>query len=128
MDSAYRAPYDVGKDSKIVLLTGAGASAFLGLKTLQNIADSVKISMKGDVGKVIQATWNSVQATSGRSATFEEVLGRLHFYRESAKLLAEDHIFTSTLGTVPTEIKTGHFERMWKNAIIESYKVLLVVS
>lgn len=125
MNSESRALYDVGQDSKIVLLTGAGASAFVGLPTLENIAKEIKTSLIGEVGEVIQKTWDSVSAFFGDGATFEQVLGRLQFYHESAKLLEEDDIFQEHFGTIPQNVRAGHFKRFWKNAIIGCYRALL---
>lgn len=113
---------------KVVLLTGAGASAYLGLRTLESIVDpkmGVRISLNARVSDIIQSTWIAVLASGGASSTFEELIGRLNTYLSCTKLMAGDHVFKTTLGPVPSHVMTGEFARIWEDALIECYGILL---
>lgn len=122
------APNPSEGEEAVILLTGAGASASLGLRTLESIVDpisGVRIPLDGKVSETIQSTWKKVKASKRREATFEEVIGQLNEYLQCANLMAHDHVFSSVLGQVPYQVATGEFAKTWEDALMECYGIML---
>lgn len=115
-------------EDAVILLVGSGASSCLGLPTLESIIDphiGVKLPLNSKVMNTIRQTWEMVPGLRGREATFEEVIAKLKSYSESATLLAKDQPFRSALANIPHQVNTGEFERIWKDCLIECYRILL---
>jgi SIR2-like domain len=122
------APNPPEEEEGVILLTGAGASAYLGLRTLESIVDpisGVRIPLNDKVSETIQSTWKKVKASKGRGATFEEVIGQLNEYLRCADLMAHDYVFNSVLGQVPYQVATGEFAKIWEDALMECYSIML---
>jgi hypothetical protein len=113
----------------VVVLAGCGASACLGLEALDGV-----IGPEGNFGQpiddrvreTINQTWGRVRAQGrGRTATFEALIDRLRTYARAAALMESDHVFQSKLGTVPDMVYTGMFKRMWDDALVHCFRIML---
>lgn len=110
----------------IVLLTGAGASGYLGLPTLNNMLAQSRIFLDDrESSRIIRETYNAIQCCQVRQATFEELIARLRDYRSIASRLRTDFLFRKELGAVLADVESGAFERKWNEALTECYRILL---
>ncbi len=111
----------------VMLLAGAGASAYLGLPALADLLQQAHVGPDSDVADRIRRTRNAVEANSARfaPAVFEEVIAQLKYYVETAVLLRTDSTFACELGSMPADVVTGVVEHKWNEALTECYRVLV---
>jgi hypothetical protein len=123
------APSPPEKSDTVVVLTGCGASRYLGLAVLDSIVGPEGrfcTPVDEQIEDTIRSTWMSVQAHGrGRAATFEELIHRLRTYARAAHMMQSDHVFRSELGTVPDKVYTGEFERVWEDALVQCFRIML---
>jgi hypothetical protein len=112
-----------------VVLTGCGASSYLGLEVLdgvQELEGSLCDPLDARIADTIRNTWLLVQARRrGRAATFEALIDQLRQYARAADLMERDHIFRSELGTVPDKVYSGAFKRVWEDALVHCFRIML---
>ncbi|KPA19578.1 hypothetical protein MHK_000199 [Candidatus Magnetomorum sp. HK-1] len=109
----------------IILLTGAGASAALGLKTLRGISYSPLDEESDKIRTIIQSIWNKVESNKRNEASFEDIIGQLKIYSEATELMMRDWVFKNEIGDVSINVKNGRVKRQWDDSIIACYKTVL---
>jgi len=128
-DSPISAPPPPDESDTVVVLAGCGASACLGLEALDGIIGpegNLSGAMDDSVRDTIRQTWGRVKAQGrGRAATFEALIDRLRTYTKAAALIESDHVFRSKLGTVPDTVYTGAFRRIWDDALVHCFRIML---
>lgn len=126
MNSGDNNALEVKYGQDFVLLVGAGASGYLGYPTLEMILRDPKLlDQNTEEGRIIQEARNVIEATKTRSAVFEELIAKLKEYQEIAFKLRTDFLFKKEIGQLPNDVNTGVFERIWKNALTECYRILI---
>jgi hypothetical protein len=112
----------------VVLLTGAGASRHIGLPTLDGVLNEASLTLSHqEIGELIWDLKKNIEAGRAASAVFEELVAALKFYLTVADLLKSDDLFTNRLGQLPHAASTGHFKRIWQQALTVCYRMLLDV-
>jgi hypothetical protein len=114
------------RHNTVILLAGAGSSCLLGLPTLDDILKRAALG-EDDVAARIRHTRESIQAESSRlrTAVFEDLIVRIKYYLEAAKMLRTDHTFRAEAGHLSYDVDNGHLERKFKNALTRCYRILI---
>jgi hypothetical protein len=112
----------------VILLTGAGSSALVGLKTLKSIVDGIQgvhVPLdSGDSGvELVKEAWKMVKGQEGEKATLESLLGRLKLYSQFADILRTDHVFSHELRVDPPYV--AQFKSKWENALAYCFRLML---
>lgn len=114
-------------DCRTVLLTGAGFSSLVGLKTLSTIINSLDVPLddtRPEI-KLVRDTWAVVKGQKGNNATLEDLLSRLKYYSDVADLIKGDHIFGEELKANLPHVISGQFKMKWENALAFCFKLML---
>ncbi|HWS53736.1 MAG TPA: hypothetical protein VN228_06410 [Pyrinomonadaceae bacterium] len=112
----------------IVLLTGAGASAYLGMPTLDEVLKGVELPLADEeVAALILKTRKSIEGNIHRisSAVFEEMIAKLKYYLQVTETLTADFTFRDELGSLPSVINSGSLAKKWKSALTRCYRLLI---
>jgi hypothetical protein len=118
---------------KVILLAGAGASAYLGVPALDQLLKRAilgidDISIDEEVVERIRRTSQMVVAAPPglrNKAVFEEVIVKLKEYWAISETLRTDSLFQHEFGQMPSEVGSGHLAGKWKAALTQCYRVLL---
>jgi hypothetical protein len=112
---------------RVVLLTGAGFSSLVGMKTLSTIIDGIQLPL-GDnrpEARLVRDTWAVVKGQKGNSTTLEDLLSRLKHYSEVADLIRNDHIFSEELRANLPHVISGQFKMTWENTLGYCFQIML---
>lgn len=116
----------LSKKERVILLCGAGASAFLGLPTLDDLLKRAVLG-NDEVATRIRSTRDAIEYAPNRfgKAVFEELIVKLREYLHLSQTLRIDATFKKEFGAIPTGVDNGEIERKWKQALTKCYRVLL---
>jgi hypothetical protein len=115
---------------RVVLLTGAGFSSLVGMKTLSTIISSidgvqVPLDYHEPEARLVKDTWAVVKGQRGNNATLEDLLSRLKYYSEVADLIRGDHIFSEELRANLPHVISGQFKMKWENTLGYCFQLML---
>ncbi len=110
----------------IVLLTGAGASGYFGLATLDELLGRTSIGFddKEIMGLLLEVT-RSIEAINPDRSIFEELISKLRYYLELTRTLKMDQTLIARIGVLPHSITTGTLENKWWKALTKCYRTLV---
>jgi hypothetical protein len=110
----------------IVLLSGAGASSYLGLLTLYKLLPLANLG-NNDVARRIKNTRDAIQAEpdQDRIVVFEDIIPRIRSYIDTAKRLRTDFAFRKELGSLLLDIDSGVFEKKWQDTLLRCRQILI---
>lgn len=112
----------------VVLLVGAGASAYLGYPTLDQALRSLELGPGDDPSvELILKTRRAIDFSLQRIsvAVFEELIAKLKYYLQITETLMTDSTFTGELGPLHYSVPTGTFARKWKDALTKCYRLFI---
>lgn len=115
------------KKYKIVLLTGAGFSAIVGLKTLKSIVETIQVPLESnnEIVSVVTNTWNVIKGQKGRNTTLEDLIAKLKRNIDVAQMIADDHVFREHLQPNIALINNGFFKWRWEQALSYCLRLIL---
>jgi hypothetical protein len=110
----------------LILLTGAGASGYMGLPTLDQLLSQACINISNDeVTSIILDAKRSIEAQTHSAAIFEEIIAKLREYTSIFYKLRTDPNISKRTGHLPPVITTGSLEYKYWNALTNCYRVML---
>lgn len=117
----------MNKKNRIVLLTGAGFSSLVGLKTLKSIVASIQVPVNDadEIVEIVKDTWKVIKGQKGEKTTLEDLIARLKHYIEIANLINTDFVFREKLQPNMSLITSGQFRLKWEQALSYSFRLIL---
>jgi len=116
--------YDVSDD--IVLLTGGGASYYLGLPALDDLLKQAQLG-NDEIADMIRRTRDVIEVQEDRfgKGVFGELIFRLKTYLDTTIMLRKDSVFREAVSLMPSDVNTEVFYQKWKKALTTCYRILL---
>jgi hypothetical protein len=118
------------KTSRMILLTGAGSSTLVGLKTLKSIVDGIQgvhvpLDNQDPAIELVKETWKVIKGQEGDKATLELLLAKLKLYSQVADIIKSDHVFSDELRVNLPHVVSGQFKLKWENALAYCFRLMI---
>jgi hypothetical protein len=118
------------KASRVILLTGAGSSSLVGLKSLKSIVDGIQgvqvpLDNQNPAIELVKDTWKVIKGQEGDKATLELLLARLRLYSQVADIIKTDHVFSEELRVNLPHVVSGQFKAKWESALAYCFRLMV---
>lgn len=117
----------MNKNNKVVLLTGAGFSSIVGLKTLKSIVEAIQVPIdtSNEVVSIVTETWKVLKGQKGDNTTLEDLIAKLKLNIQIAQLITDDYVFREHLQPNIAQINSGQFKFKWEQSLSYCFKLIL---
>lgn len=116
--------------SKVILITGAGSSSLVGLKTLKSIVEGIQgvqvpLNDQDPSVELVKYTWTVIKGQKGDKATLEDLLAKLKQYSVVADLIKNDPVFKEELRVDLSYVFSGQFKTKLGSALAFCFRLML---
>jgi hypothetical protein len=117
----------MNRNNKIVLLTGAGFSSIVGLKTLKSIVEAIQVPIdtSNEIVSIVTETWKVLKGQKGDNTTLEDLIAKLKLNIEVAQLITDDFVFREHLQPNIAQINSGQFKLKWEQSLSYCFRLIL---
>ncbi len=111
-------------NSRVIIITGAGASAYLGYPTLESVKSHVSAGICSTSAAIVRDLWEELDK-KGEKANLEQVISHLHHYLNASKTFIEDIVFKRLIDGKVSFSNSANICGLFKEALDFCYRVML---